>query len=208
MRCVFRKIALPFETLLTMRFLTELKGNPCLGAVTVVGIIIFYSIIYTARGGCLWRMNSTNFVLLFVMPMIEICLVLTYTNVDPEDVIASLDWAAMVLFGSVIFAFRTYDSGVHFTFLSDSLTPPLLVLLIVFTFTLAYPEPLIKFAISCSAVILSTLYVNCDLQSIFDTTNLFDQHKFNILLLNIFLDVINLFVFILNIIHYYRTFFK
>ncbi|VVC39511.1 Bax inhibitor 1-related [Cinara cedri] len=175
-----------------------IASNPGLSLVAI--IITFGTLIALACCEDLRRKAPTNFILLFVFTLAESFLVaVTTTKYYTNEVLLALGLTTLICFALTLFALQT---KIDFTVMGGFLLIATLVLLVGSIVAIFFPGKLIKLLISCAGALIFSLYLLYDTQLMVG-----GDHKYSIspeeyifAALNIYMDVINIFMYILAII--------
>lgn len=172
--------------------------NSGLGIIAI--IITFGTLIALACCEDLRRKSPANFILLFLFTFGESFLLgITVSQKHPQEVLLALGLTTLICFALTIFALQT---KIDFTVMGGFLLIAAIVLLVASIVALFFPSKLGTLIISSIGAIIFSLYLLYDTQLMVG-----GDHKYSIspeeyifAALNIYVDVINIFIYILAII--------
>lgn len=175
-----------------------IKTHPGLSLIAIV--ITFGTLIALACCENLRRKTPTNFILLFVFTVAESFLLsVTVTRYYPNEVLLALGLTTLICFALTIFALQT---KIDFTVMGGFLLVAALVLLVGSIVAMFFPGKLMTLIIASAGALIFSLYLIYDTQLMVG-----GNHKYSIspeeyifAALNIYVDVINIFMYILAII--------
>lgn len=193
-------ITLGFVSLGTFHEPTKLfiKSNPMLSILAIV--VTFGTLIALACCENLRRNSPTNFILLFVFTIAEsFLLAVTVSRYYPSQVLMALGLTTLICFALTVFALQT---KIDFTVMGGFLMVAAIVLLVVSIVAMFFPGKLMTLIIASAGAIIFSLYLIYDTQMMVG-----GDHKYSIspeeyvfAALTIYVDVINIFIYILTII--------
>lgn len=175
-----------------------IKTHPGLSLIAIV--ITFGTLIALACCENLRRKTPANFILLFVFTVAESFLLsVTVTRYYPSEVLLALGLTTLICFALTIFALQT---KIDFTVMGGFLLVAALVLLVGSIVAMFFPGKLMTLIIASAGALIFSLYLIYDTQLMVG-----GNHKYSIspeeyifAALNIYVDVINIFMYILAII--------
>lgn len=175
-----------------------LRSHP--GFSIIAMIVTFGTLIALACCEDLRRKPPTNFILLFVFTIAESFLVaVTTTRYYPEQVLLALGLTTLISFALTIFALQT---KIDFTVMGGFLMVAAIVLVVVSIVAIFFPGKLMTLIIASAGAIIFSLYLIYDTQLMVG-----GDHKYSIspeeyvfAALNIYVDIITIFMYILSII--------
>ncbi|XP_076281684.1 glutamate NMDA receptor-associated protein 1 lifeguard [Lasioglossum baleicum] len=146
------------------------------------------------------RKAPMNFIFLFLFTIAEGFLLATAASAyDSEEVLLAVGITAAICLALTLFAFQT---KIDFTGLSSVLYVALIVLLLFGIISTIWNGPTIRLVYACLGALLFSVYLIYDTQTIIG-----GKHKFSIspeeyifAALSLYLDVVNIFLYILSII--------
>lgn len=170
------------------------------GLSIVAMIITFGTLIALACCDDLRRKTPTNFILLCIFTIAESFLVaVSVTRYYPDQVLMALGITTLICFSLTIFALQT---KVDFTVMGGFLMIAALVLLVGSIVAIFFPGKLMTLIIASAGAIIFSLYLIYDTQMMMG-----GDHKYSIspeeyifAALNLYVDIINIFMYILAII--------
>lgn len=193
-------ITLIFVAMATLHAPTKLyiREHPGLSLIAIV--VTFGTLIALACCEDLRRKSPTNFILLFVFTFAEsFLLAVSVSRYYPEQVLLALGLTTLICFALTIFALQT---KVDFTVMGGFLMVAAIVLLVVSIVAIFFPGKLMTLIIASAGAIIFSLYLIYDTQLMMG-----GDHKYSIspeeyifAALNIYVDIINIFMYILAII--------
>lgn len=193
-------ITLTFVAMATLHDATRayVKSHPGLSIIAI--IITFGTLIALACCENLRRKSPTNFILLFVFTLAEsFLLAVSVSRYYPEQVLLALGLTTLICFALTIFAFQT---KIDFTVMGGFLTVAVIVLLVASIVAIFFPGKLMTLIIASAGAIIFSLYLIYDTQMMVG-----GDHKYSIspeeyifAALTIYVDIINIFMYILAII--------
>jgi len=193
-------VTLGFVSLGTFHEPTKLfiKSNPMLSILAIV--VTFGTLIALACCENLRRKSPTNFILLFIFTIAEsFLLAVTVSRYYPDQVLTALGLTTLICFALTIFALQT---KIDFTVMGGFLMIAAIVLLVVSIIAMFFPGKLMTLIIASAGAIIFSLYLLYDTQMMVG-----GDHKYSIspeeyvfAALTIYVDVINIFMYILTII--------
>lgn len=160
-----------------------------------LGIVIVLGCSENAR-----RKSPINFILLLAFTILESVAVAGYvTHFYPEQVMMGLGITVVLCFVLIIFALQT---KIDFTVLTGILMIAVMILIIASLVGIFFQDRLFKLIIAAAGATLFSIYLIVDVQLLMD-----GKHKYSIspeeyilAALSIYLDIINIFIYILAII--------
>ncbi|XP_050541093.1 protein lifeguard 1-like [Daktulosphaira vitifoliae] len=163
-------------------------------------IATFGTLIALACCEDLRRKTPTNFILLFVFTLAESYMVATCASrYYPHRVLLAIGLTTLICFALTIFAMQT---KIDFTVMGGFLMVAVLVLFVVSLVALFFPSQLLNTIIASAGALIFSLYLIYDTQLMVG-----GEHKYSIspeeyifAAINIYVDVINIFLYILTII--------
>lgn len=176
-------------------FIREHYYLQLISLLVALGIILILSFSENAR-----RKSPINFILLFAFTIAESVAVSGYvTYFYPEQVIMGLGITTVLCFVLIVFALQT---KIDFTVLGGVLLVATIVLVIASIVGIFFHDKLFRLIIASFGATLFSIYLIFDIQLIMD-----GKHKYSIsseeyilAALSIYLDIINIFIYILAII--------
>jgi len=193
-------ITLLFVAVATFHMGTKnyIKSHPGLSIIAI--IITFGTLIALACCENLRRKSPTNFILLFIFTLAEsFLLAVSVSLYYPEQVMLALGLTTLICFALTIFAFQT---KIDFTVMGGFLTVAVIVLLVASIVAIFFPGKLMTLIIASAGAIIFSLYLIYDTQMMVG-----GDHKYSIspeeyifAALTIYVDIINIFMYILAII--------
>lgn len=193
-------ITLIFVTLAIFHDPTKIFIQKYTGLAFIAMIVTFGTLIALACCEDLRRKSPTNFILLFVFTFAESFLVAVSVNrFYPHQVLIALGLTTLICFALTIFALQT---KIDFTVMGGFLMVAAIVLLVVSIVAIFFPGQLMTLIIASAGAIIFSLYLIYDTQLMVG-----GEHKYSIspeeyifAALNIYVDIINIFLYILTII--------
>lgn len=193
-------ITLIFVAMATLHEPTKIYIRQNSGLAIIAIIITFGTLIALACCEDLRRKSPTNFILLFVFTLAEsFLLAVSVSRYYPEQVLFALGLTTLICFALTIFALQT---KVDFTVMGGFLMVAAIVLLVVSIVGIFFPGKLMTLIIASAGAIIFSLYLIYDTQMMMG-----GEHKYSIspeeyifAALNIYVDIINIFMYILAII--------
>jgi len=193
-------ITLIFVAMATLHEPTKIYIKQHSGLAIIAIIITFGTLIALACCEDLRRKSPTNFILLFVFTLAEsFLLAVSVSRYYPEQVLFALGLTTLICFALTIFALQT---KVDFTVMGGFLMVAAIVLLVVSIVGIFFPGKLMTLIIASAGAIIFSLYLIYDTQMMMG-----GEHKYSIspeeyifAALNIYVDIINIFMYILAII--------
>jgi len=193
-------VTLIFVAMATLHDATRLyvKSHPGLSIIAI--IITFGTLIALACCEDLRRKSPTNFILLAVFTLAEsFLLAVSVSRYYPDQVMLALGLTTLICFALTIFAFQT---KIDFTVMGGFLTVAVIVLLVASIVAIFFPGKLMTLIIASAGAIIFSLYLIYDTQMMVG-----GDHKYSIspeeyifAALTIYVDIINIFMYILAII--------
>lgn len=193
-------VTLIFVAMATFHDATRLyiKLHPGLSIIAI--IITFGTLIALACCEDLRRKSPTNFILLALFTLAEsFLLAVSVSRYYPEQVMLALGLTTLICFALTIFAFQT---KIDFTVMGGFLTVAVIVLLVASIVAIFFPGKLMTLIIASAGAIIFSLYLIYDTQMMVG-----GDHKYSIspeeyifAALTIYVDIINIFMYILAII--------
>lgn len=193
-------ITLSFVALATLHYPTRIyvKSHPGLSLIAIV--VTFGTLIALACCEDARRKTPTNYILLFVFTLAEsFLLAVTVSRYYPSQVLIALGLTTLICFALTIFALQT---KIDFTVMGGFLMIAAIVLLVVSIVAIFFPSKLMTLIIASAGALIFSLYLLYDTQLMVG-----GDHKYSIspeeyvfAALNIYVDIINIFMYILAII--------
>mmetsp|Transcript_1658 Transcript_1658/g.3173 ORF Transcript_1658/g.3173 Transcript_1658/m.3173 type:complete len:241 (-) Transcript_1658:511-1233(-) len=143
---------------------------------------------------CVRESYPTNFIVLFLFTCCQGYTVgVVCTSFDTITVLEAVGLTAAIVVGLTIY---TFQSKRDFSFLGAGLFAALVILIIASVIQMFVRAPWLDFAISVGGACIFSLYI------VFDTSMLMERHsvdEYILAAINLYLDIINLFMYILRI---------
>ncbi|XP_050432745.1 protein lifeguard 1-like [Adelges cooleyi] len=177
---------------------TYVKTHPGLSLIAIV--ITFGTLIALACCEDLRRKTPTNFILLFVFTVAESFLVaVSVTRFYPQEVLLALGITTLLCFALTVFALQT---KIDFTVMGGFLMVAAIILLIVSLVAMFWPSKLMTTIIASAGALIFSVYLIYDTQLMVggDHKYSLSPEEYIFAALNIYVDIINIFLYILTII--------
>lgn len=193
-------ITLLFVVVATFHIPTKHYINAHWNLPIIACIVVIFVLIILACCGEYRRKSPLNYILLLIFTIAESFLVaVSVSHHYPEHVILALGLTSSLCFFLILFALQT---KIDFTVMGVFLMILTIILLVVTIVAIFFPSKLIIIIISSAGAIIFSLYLVYDIQLMMG-----GDHKYSIspeeyifAALNIYVDLINIFIFILNLI--------
>lgn len=146
------------------------------------------------------RQSPANYILLFVFTVAQSFLLsVTVSMFYPGEVLTALGLTAFICFALTAFAFQT---RIDFTVMAGVLLVAVIVLLFASIVAMFFPGKLFRLAIACAGAIIFSFHLILDTQLMIGGSHKYtiSPEEYVFAALTIYVDVINIFLYILTII--------
>lgn len=193
-------ITLAFVGTATLHMPTKLYILQHPGLSIIAIIITIGTLIALACCEDLRRKSPTNYILLFIFTLAESFLLsVCVSRYYPDQVLMALGLTTLICFSLTIFALQT---KIDFTVMGGFLMIAVIILFVVSLIAIFFPGKLFTLIIASAGALIFSLYLIYDTQLMVG-----GDHKYSIspeeyvfAALNIYVDIINIFMYILTII--------